>query len=558
MSTHSPGSRTEVGDGGDSEITISTDGQTALPLAEVVTGRGAILGKSGSGKSNSAMVVIEGLLNRGIPMLIVDVEGEYVSLKEEYEVLHAGAHDECDVTVSVHSASTIVSTVLDRSVPVVLDVSEFFNDEDLTELIAEVSRRLFNRQKSEQKPTLLVLEECHEFIPQRGKDDASETLIKITKRGRKRGLGILGLSQRPADVDKAFITQADWLVFHRLTWPNDTAVVKDVIDADHAEAVQSLDTGEGFMLTDWNNSLQRIQWRHKRTSDYGAAPAIERALGTTPDHISADVYAEFEPVGENDLPESVAEYLDHLLDEIASLDKYEQYILDFVREHGPNDPKEGYVLAGGKPGSNAAYHKMRNLRDRRLMRRAGRGIYEYYLPQRVEDQLRFNPEAEEKHIAAVVDRVEEEFTGLSDEPEESEPELVANGETLGTYAVHSRQSGAAYAQPGKPVCEYLGIEQDDTVSIQERANDLVISKAEDGADAAIEYSVYERDGREYRQFTLSMEGDRGTRSRARRYPKNGCRCRPRDDRGGRGKQLVGSRRFAHAGASAGFDPPRGL
>jgi len=47
-----------------------------LPVEEILTGRGAILGKSGSGKSNTASVVIERLLDAGHPCLIVDVEGD--------------------------------------------------------------------------------------------------------------------------------------------------------------------------------------------------------------------------------------------------------------------------------------------------------------------------------------------------------------------------------------------------------------------------------------------------------------------------------------------------
>jgi DNA helicase HerA-like ATPase len=49
------------------------------------------LGKSGSGKSNSASVVVEELLDDGYPVLIVDVDREYFGLKEEYELLHLGA-----------------------------------------------------------------------------------------------------------------------------------------------------------------------------------------------------------------------------------------------------------------------------------------------------------------------------------------------------------------------------------------------------------------------------------------------------------------------------------
>ena len=109
------------------------------------------------------------------------------------------------------SARTIVNTVLDKHVPVVLDTSGFVDKDELDELVAGVAWRLFVHQKTAQMPLLVVLEECHEWLPQRGTNDAKEALIMHAKRGRKRGIGFCGLSQRPADVDKAFVTQCDWL-----------------------------------------------------------------------------------------------------------------------------------------------------------------------------------------------------------------------------------------------------------------------------------------------------------------------------------------------------------
>lgn len=56
----------------------------------------------------------------------------------------------------------------------------------------------------------MLVEEIHEYIPEgSGLDECGRALIKIAKRGRKRGLGLAGMSQRPADVKKDFITQCD-------------------------------------------------------------------------------------------------------------------------------------------------------------------------------------------------------------------------------------------------------------------------------------------------------------------------------------------------------------
>ena len=60
-------------------VGTETNGETSIsmPVVQLLTGRGFITGKSGSGKSNTASVVVEELLEAGYPVLIVDTDGEY-------------------------------------------------------------------------------------------------------------------------------------------------------------------------------------------------------------------------------------------------------------------------------------------------------------------------------------------------------------------------------------------------------------------------------------------------------------------------------------------------
>jgi len=256
-----------------------TEGGPTLPAADVLTGRGFVTGKSGSGKSNTASVLVEELLDRDSRLLVVDTDGEYYGLKEEYEVLHLGADgDRCDAVVSPEDADAIADLALAESVPVVLDVSGFLESDDADRLVYEVVKRLFSRARDVRQPFLLLVEEVHEFVPQQGGlGDVGEMLVRVAKRGRKRGLGLCGLYQRPASVDKDFITQCDWLVWHRLTWANDTKVAARILGDEYADAVERLDDGEAFLLADWEDDVQRVQFRRKRTFDAGATPGFGAA-----------------------------------------------------------------------------------------------------------------------------------------------------------------------------------------------------------------------------------------------------------------------------------------
>ncbi|WP_436936562.1 ATP-binding protein [Halovenus marina] len=255
---------------------VPTKGATTLPVIEILTGRGFITGKSGSGKSNSAGVIAEELLDNGYNLLVVDPEGEYYGLKEKYEVLHVGNDDICDVQVTAEHADELATIALERNMPIILDVSGYLDGDAARELIASTVRELFRKEKKAQKPFLLVVEEMQEYLPQSGgTDELSELLERVAKRGRKRGLGMLGISQRPSSVDKDFITQCDWMIWHRLTWQNDIDVVRNILGSDIASQIEDLDTGEGYLMTDWDESVECVQFKRKKTHDAGATPGLE-------------------------------------------------------------------------------------------------------------------------------------------------------------------------------------------------------------------------------------------------------------------------------------------
>jgi hypothetical protein len=314
------------GPGGDSGESPGTD--VSLPVVEILTGRGFVTGKSGSGKSNTASVVIEKLLDSQFPVLIVDTDGEYYGLKEQYEILHAGADDECDIQVSPEHAEKIANLALEQNVPIILDVSGYLDEADAEEMLLKVSRQLFAKEKKLKKPFLMLVEECHEYIPEKGgMGEAGKMLIKIAKRGRKHGLGIVGISQRPADVKKDYITQCDWLVWHRLTWRNDTKVVGRILGSEYADAIEDMGNGEGFLMTDWSESLRRVQFHRKKTFDAGATPGLDDFERPELKSVSGDLVSEL-----RDISDEKARRESEIADLRQELDEKEATIRQLRRE----------------------------------------------------------------------------------------------------------------------------------------------------------------------------------------------------------------------------------
>jgi hypothetical protein len=324
---------TSAGVGGSGEPGRSVD----IPVVELLTGRGFVTGKSGSGKSNTASVIAENLLDNGFGMLIVDIDGEYYGLKEEYEILHVGGDEECDIQVTAEHAEKIASLALEQNVPIILDISSFLDQEEAEDLLTEVARHLFAKAKKQKQPFLLLVEECHEWIPENGSvNEVGQMLIKIGKRGRKHGLGMVGISQRPADVKKDYITQCDWLVWHRLTWNNDTKVVGRIIDSEYADAVEDLDNGEAFMMTDWAETIRRVQFHRKQTFDAGATPGLDDFERPELKSVSEDLVSELETISEEneqteDRIRELREELDKKNSRIAELETELQDARDLGR-----------------------------------------------------------------------------------------------------------------------------------------------------------------------------------------------------------------------------------
>lgn len=256
----------------DDEILVGRDSYT-LPTHKLLTGRTFVTGKSGSGKSNTATVMMERLLEIGRPFIVIDTDGEYWGLRDKYEILHVGRGEDCHVEITPDQVELLVEMLLQDGMPVILDVSGYLDLDEANELIEDVVRTLFVKEQEYRTPLLLFVEELQEYLPQQGSQgDLGQVMTRVAKRGRKHGLGVCGMSQRPSAVDKDYITQCEMIVWHRLTWPNDTDVVKDIMGSGAAEDVQSLDPGEALVQADWEGEVETVHFYQKATHDAGATP----------------------------------------------------------------------------------------------------------------------------------------------------------------------------------------------------------------------------------------------------------------------------------------------
>jgi DNA helicase HerA-like ATPase len=131
---------------------------------------------------------------------------------------------------------------------------EGYSDELRQSIVAGILSRLLSDRIDEKVPRFLtVIEEAHNFIPNRidGADAPSLPIIKqIATEGRKYGMGLVFISQRPSRIDATVLSQANSYLILRIVNPNDQKYIRDVVETmgeDEAKALPNLNTGEALL-----------------------------------------------------------------------------------------------------------------------------------------------------------------------------------------------------------------------------------------------------------------------------------------------------------------------
>lgn len=142
----------------------------------------------------------------------------------------------------------------------VIDFSEV--PSDVLPIVVGVMARVlyeihFWTAEEKRTPVTLVCDEAHLYLPSGTPDAADQRALdsfeRVAKEGRKYGISLLVVSQRPSDVSRTVLSQCNNFIALRLTNDQDQAVVRklmpDSMDGLTA-ALPLLDVGEALLLGD--------------------------------------------------------------------------------------------------------------------------------------------------------------------------------------------------------------------------------------------------------------------------------------------------------------------
>lgn len=119
-----------------------------------------------------------------------------------------------DAPISVFDLSGIPTSIVDDMVGAVLRI-----------LYDAVFWGRMKPEGGRERPLLLVLEEAHVYLNTESKSRAATAARRIAKEGRKYGVGLMLVSQRPSEVDSTILSQCGTVIALRLTNDKDRGQV---------------------------------------------------------------------------------------------------------------------------------------------------------------------------------------------------------------------------------------------------------------------------------------------------------------------------------------------
>jgi uncharacterized protein len=113
----------------------------------------------------------------------------------------------------------------------------------IARLILEFQSR-FSAADRGKMPTVIVLEEAQNYIPEQNRKDkasiSKRVFERIAREGRKYGISLVVSSQRPSELSKTVLSQCNSFIVHRLQNPEDQKYVRQLVSAANEDILQQL------------------------------------------------------------------------------------------------------------------------------------------------------------------------------------------------------------------------------------------------------------------------------------------------------------------------------
>ncbi|MBI3588481.1 DUF87 domain-containing protein [Candidatus Micrarchaeota archaeon] len=164
----------------------------------------------------------------------------------------------------------------------VIDMSGINSQKRKQIIVSYFANKIFRlRQDGKIPPTLILVEEAHNFAREKapkGSSIAKGAIETIAREGRKFGVSLCLVSQRPVQLSTTALSQCNSFLIFKISNPYDLDHIQqscEAIDADVAGQITSLKVGEGILLGEAVNYPLFLRVRARKSLKSNKAETLE-------------------------------------------------------------------------------------------------------------------------------------------------------------------------------------------------------------------------------------------------------------------------------------------
>lgn len=170
-------------------------------------------------KAKERSKISGGSLNGELDRLVLRVESRFKDPRYAFMFQYAEPK-KGDLEALVRK---VTGFILESPLPITVYDLSYLPSETVGAVVATISRIIFQvhflSKRRESVPTLVVYEEAHNYMARSGRGaygDARESAERIAKEGRKFGIGVFVVSQRPSELSETLLSQCNTFLCMRL------------------------------------------------------------------------------------------------------------------------------------------------------------------------------------------------------------------------------------------------------------------------------------------------------------------------------------------------------
>lgn len=227
-------------------MTFNIGPGVSVDLSRLIDTRLLVQANSGGGKSWLLRRLLE-QTHGHVQHLVIDPEGEFASLREKFDYVHA-AKAGGDTAADARSAALLAERLLELKVSAILDIYELKPHERVL-FVRRFLEALVDAPKALWHPALVVVDEAHVYCPQVGEAESAGAVKDLATRGRKRGFCALLATQRLSKLHKDAAAECNNKLIGRTSLDVDMKRAADELGfsaRDDAAKMRSLKAGEFF------------------------------------------------------------------------------------------------------------------------------------------------------------------------------------------------------------------------------------------------------------------------------------------------------------------------